>query len=118
MNDSSKIGNTAKYALKSSKLIDKRTGKSLSLEVQSGYVFDNQEDEDEVVAAISAYRASGGCAAQLRSFMDGFWDLIGRKDTFKAYSQDEVRMFIGGVSELQRFVADFFVINLQPTLWS
>jgi len=78
------------------------------LEVQSGYVFDNQEDEDEAVAAISAYRASGGCAVQLRHFMDGFWDLVPRKDTFKAYTLEEVQMFIGGVTKLRRFASAFF----------
>ena len=94
--------------MKSSKVMDRRTGKLLSLEVKSGHVFESQEDEEEAVDAISAYRVSGGCAAQLRSFMDGFWDLIGRKDTFKAYTQDEVRMFIGGISEFWRFVPYYF----------
>ena len=105
--DSSKIGNSGKSALKSSKLVDKRTGKSLSLVLQSDYVFNRQEDEDEFIAAISAYRASSGCAIQLRYFMDGFWELIGGKDTFRAFTQDEVRKFIGGLSEFQRFVANF-----------
>lgn len=85
----------------------------MSLEVKSpGYLFESQEDEEEVVDAISAYRVSGGCAAQLRSFMDGFWDLIRRKDTFKAYTQDEVRMFIGGISEFWRFVTHFLFVWL------
>jgi len=34
--------------------------------------------------------------------MDGFWDLIHGKDTFKAYTQDEVQKFMGGVSEFRR----------------
>jgi len=76
----------------------------LSLVVQTDYVFNLQEDEDECVAAISAYRASrhGGWAIQLRYFMDGFWDLIGRKDTFRAFTQDEAQKFIGGICEFQR----------------
>lgn len=51
------------------KFINQRTGKPLSLEVQSGYVFDNQQDEDEAIAAISADRA---CTVQLRHFKNGF----------------------------------------------
>jgi len=64
----------------------------------------NDEDRNEFVEAVAAHRHSGGYSLQLRSFMDGFWELIRRKDIFYAYTQPEVQKFVGGVSEVERFV--------------
>jgi hypothetical protein len=64
----------------------------------------SDEDRNEFVEAVAAHQHSGGYSLELRSFMDGFWELIRRKDIFYAYTQSEVQKFVGGVSEVERFV--------------
>lgn len=84
-----------------------RTRKPFSLEFKrdhEGYTFLSDEDRNEFVEASAAHKISGDCSLQLRSFMDGFWELIRTKDVFYAYTQAEVQKFVGGVSEVERFV--------------
>ena len=64
----------------------------------------SDEDRDEFIDAVTAHQVSGGHSLQLRSFMDGFNDLVPRKDTFLAYTQAELQKVIGGLSEFERYV--------------
>ncbi len=110
----SKTGNSGKLVLKSSNVLDRRTGKPFSLEFKrdsKGCSFMSDEDRNEFVEAVAAHQNSGGHSLQLRSFMDGFWELIRRKDIFYAYTQSDIQKFVGGVSEVERFVIYIYISN-------
>ena len=89
----------------SSKIIDRRTRKSLSLELKQdidGWAFLSQEDHEEFTNALAAYRGAGAESVQLRFFMDGFWDVVPSGRTFWAYSQLEVEKLVGGITEFEQ----------------
>lgn len=63
--------------------------------------FVNVEEEEELIDNIVVKKHVGPKAApQLHSFLDGFRDLVHRRDVFFGYSQSEVEKLIGGVSLL------------------
>jgi hypothetical protein len=87
-------------------ILDSRTGKpfSVDLKLEAGrYTFRDYNDKEEFLEAITAQR-SGGAGRQLRAFMDGFWGLLDKKDTFLTYSQSELEKAIGGVSDIDLYV--------------
>ncbi|KAF9529254.1 hypothetical protein CPB83DRAFT_812581 [Crepidotus variabilis] len=100
---SSPLGKDGKHALRAPKLVDKRTGKPFTANVKlddTGYTFMDTSDQNEFVEAVTVHRAAAGQEFQLRAFMDGFWELIRKRDTFWAYSKAEVKKFVGGYSEV------------------
>src|SRR6266545_313791 len=100
--------NFGKTLVISSKIIDRRTTKSLSLELKQdldGCTFLSQEDHEEFTYALAAYRAAGVGGVQLRSFIDGFWHVIPSGRTFWAYGQLEVEKLVGGITEFELYVA-------------
>jgi len=101
---STKVDKEGKHVLKTAaSILDRRTGKPFSVDLKregTEYTFMQPEDQTEFTNAVSAHRASGGLSLQLRSFIDGVWDLIRRQDTFVAYKQLELEKFVGGVSEI------------------
>jgi hypothetical protein len=90
-------------------LLDNRTGKPFSidlLKLEAGrHTFLDYNDKEEFLAAFTAQRSGLGGAGQLRAFMDGFWGLFDKKDTFLTYSQSEFEKAIGGISEIDLYVS-------------
>lgn len=89
-----------------SKLIDRRTRSFFTLEIktlETGFEFVNDEDEAELLEAITFDLCATDAALQLQAFMDGFWELIRRRDMFLGYTQSEFEKLIGGVSVMNRY---------------
>ena len=64
----------------------------------------SKEDHEEFTHALAAYRGAEAEHVQLRSFMDGFWDVIPSGRTFWAYTQLEVEKLVGGITEFEQYV--------------
>ncbi|KDR75140.1 hypothetical protein GALMADRAFT_249061 [Galerina marginata CBS 339.88] len=87
------------------KLIDRRTGKPFSVAAKAlatGIQFANDGDEVALLDAITADQIAGDASSQLLSFMDGFRELIHRRDMFWGYTEADLEKVIGGVSVLDR----------------
>ena len=91
--------------LETYKLIDRRTEKTFRVEVKplanmSGDDFAHKEDEDEFYEALAIHRCSNGAGPQMRALVDGFLELLRRRDLFVGYTLSEIEKLIGGISEI------------------
>ncbi|KAF4620745.1 hypothetical protein D9613_000495 [Agrocybe pediades] len=88
------------------RMINRRTRKPFSIEIKDditeGLEFVNHEEEEELIDAIAVQRYTSKTVAQLHAFLDGFRDLIHRRDVFYGYDQSEVEKLVGGISLLDR----------------
>jgi len=92
-----------KRMLETYKLIDRRTGKPFLVEVKllehgPGDDFTHQEDEDEFFEALAIHRCSNGAGPQMRALVDGFFELLRKRDLFLGYTPSEIEKLIGGIS--------------------
>ncbi|KAF9478799.1 hypothetical protein BDN70DRAFT_921647 [Pholiota conissans] len=92
-----------KRMLETYKLIDRRTEKTFHVEVKplanmSGDDFAHKEDEDEFYEALAIHRCSNGAGPQMRALVDGFFELLRRRDLFVGYTLSEIEKLIGGIS--------------------
>ena len=97
--------------------MDRRKGKRFSLEVkvldEGPFEFIKDEDELELLDAIAFHSCSSDSIVQLRTFMDGFWEVVRRRDIFVGYSQAEFEKLLGGVSRLDRYDASPFTATFR-----
>lgn len=95
--------------LETYKLIDRRTGKPFLVEVKllehgPGDDFAHREDEDEFFEALAIHRCSNGAGPQMRTLVDGFFELLRKRDLFLGYTSSEIEKLIGGISVIDMYV--------------
>ncbi|KAF8904403.1 hypothetical protein CPB84DRAFT_1772952 [Gymnopilus junonius] len=103
-----------KRIFNTSKLVDRRTGKLFSLEIKTfdqGFEFVNEEDEVELLEAITLNLCAPDAILQLQAFMDGFWELIQKRDLFLGYSQSEFEKLVGGVALINRDACSTYTVE-------
>lgn len=89
--------------LETYKLVDRRTEKPFLVEVKllengPGDDFVHQEDEEEFFEALAIHRCSNGAGAHMRALVDGFFELLRKRDLFLGYSLSEIEKLVGGIS--------------------
>ena len=102
--------------LETYKLIDRRTGKPFLVEVKllehgPGDDFVHREDEDEFFEALAIHRCSNGAGPQMRALVDGFFELLRKRDIFLGYTSSEIEKLIGGISVFDMYVIIFHILK-------
>lgn len=90
--------------LETYKLVDRRTEKPFLVEVKpleqapSADDFLHKDDEDEFYEALAIHRCSNGAGPQMRALVDGFFEILRRRDLFLGYTLSEIQKLVGGIS--------------------
>ncbi|KAF5322156.1 hypothetical protein D9619_001454 [Psilocybe cf. subviscida] len=90
------------WMLETYKLLDRRTGEPFLVEVKSleegpGHQFSHAEDEEEFFDALAIHKGSGTTGLQFSALIDGFRELMHKRDMFAGFTQAEIERIIGGV---------------------